>query len=93
MQTNDFIDDVFTRLRLLLVPFPDGDIVAKLERLEADVRRDWGGTNPYIRKTGGSIQVKKQQALNLVNRGVPIKQVVRTTGISRSGLYALLKKR
>lgn len=84
----DIIEDIFARIREIL----RGQYERELEQEEARVREDWGGTEPYIAKRRVREEVKKQ-ALNDLNHGVPMNDVVSKTGISRAQVYRLLKHR
>lgn len=42
----DIIDDVLTRVRGAVEGLPDQALLG----VEAEIRREWGGTEPYVRK-------------------------------------------
>ena len=92
MKEKDIVEDIFFRVKAILGHEFKGEIVLKLEQEEQRVRMDWGGTEPYIPKKRDRNK-EKQKAIDDLNRGVPIPKVVNDTGISRTQLYVLLKKR
>lgn len=88
----DVVTDIFHRVRGILGTDWRIDIAVKLQQEELKVRRDWGGGVQYIRKDPDRSEAR-EKAVNLVRQGTPIKVVVKSTGISRSQLYLLLKSR
>ncbi|MDV6345639.1 helix-turn-helix domain-containing protein [Nitrosomonas sp. Is37] len=90
--SSDFVDDVLNRVKPVLVAYFGEGVVIKLDKIEEEVRQDWGGTTPYIPKNKPKKKTKLQ-AISRLNRGAPVKEVIRETGISRSGIYRLLKER
>lgn len=63
------------------------DIVREVER---QVRRDWAGERPLIRKDPDR-EERRAAAASDLRRGVPVQQVMSARGISRSALYRLYK--
>lgn len=60
--------------------------------VEKQVRHDWGGERPLIRKDPDREARRAQASLDL-QRGESVHKVMRTHGISRSAVYELFKKR
>lgn len=60
--------------------------------VEKQVRHDWGGERPLIRKDPDREARRAQASLDL-QRGESVDKVMRTHGISRSAVYELFKKR
>lgn len=87
----DIVEDIFFRIKAVLGHEFNGAIEIKLDEEEKRIRMDWGGTEPYIPKKKDRTKAK-QIALEQLNRGVPIKNVVNDTGISRTQVYMLLKR-
>lgn len=88
----DIVEDMFSRVKAILGNEFKGEIILKLEQEEQRIRMDWGGTEPYIPKKKDRTELKKT-AIKLLNSGVPIKKVVNDTGICRTDVYMLLKRR
>lgn len=88
----DVVTDIFHRVRGILGAQFSGEINIRLNQEELKIRRDWGGGVQYIRKDPDRSEAR-EKAVNLVRQGTPIKVVVKSTGISRSQLYLLLKSR
>jgi len=88
----DIIEDIFFRVKEVLGAQFQGEIILKLEQEEKKIRMDWGGTEPYIPKKPDRNKAK-QRAIEQLNRGVPIKKVVNDTGICRTQVYMLLKRK
>lgn len=88
----DFIGDVFGRIRTALEPYLDDETMMELDQLEDRVRYDWGGTSAYITKRPDRERIR-EQVLNELRRGVPIPKVASTTGVSRSEIYRILKRK
>lgn len=60
--------------------------------IEKQVRHDWGGERPLIRKDPDREARREAAALDL-QRGDGVQKVMKTHGISRTSVYALFKKR
>jgi Mor family transcriptional regulator len=88
----DIVDDIFARVKAVLGDDFKGQIVVKLAQEELRIRQDWGGTEHYIVKNR-QFKKKKEQAKEELRRGAKICDVVRETGISRSLIYQMLKRR
>ena len=88
----DVVTDIFNRVRKILGVQFSGEINMRLNQEELKIRRDWGGGVQYIRKDPDPSEAR-EKAINLVRQGTPIKVVVKSTGISRSQLYLLLKSK
>lgn len=92
MRDVDIVEDIFARVKEILGDQFAGDISVKLAAEEIKVRQTWGGTEPYIAKKRLPRDVKKK-AMDKLNHGVPIREVVSETGISRTEVYRLLKRK
>ena len=88
----DIVTDIFHRVRGILGVQFSGEINVKLQQEELKIRREWGGGVQYIRKDPDPSE-SREKAITLVRQGTPIKVVVKSTGISRSQLYLLLKSK
>lgn len=60
--------------------------------IEKQVRHDWGGERPLIRKDPDREARREAAALDL-QRGEGVHKVMQKHGISRTSVYALFKKR
>lgn len=60
--------------------------------VETQVRNKYGGDRPYVAKDVER-EERREKARTDLGRGVPVKVVARTHGISRSAVYQLLKRR
>lgn len=97
----DILDDVFTRLQALAV-IPD----TARQQVEQQLRADWGGTSPYIRRHVRDARGRpsasrpdlapeqRQQVLEQQLRGgVPLPQAFAAAGLPRSSGFRFLKRR
>ncbi len=91
-QEADIVEDIFSRVKQILGDEFKGEIAIKLKNEEEKVRQSWGGTESYVAKRKNSKESKKQ-ALTDLNRGVPVKEVIKRSGISRTRVYELLKRK
>lgn len=92
--TTDIVEDIFSRVRQILGSRFDGEIAIKLEREENFVRKAWGGSDIYIPKIKRcSRKITKEAAISDVNNGIPVKEVIKNRGISRTEMYRLLKRK
>jgi len=89
---SDIVDDIFTRIKDVLGDEFKGQIVVRLEQEEVRIRQDWGGTEHYVLKKRDR-EKKKAQAMEELKRGARICDVVNSTGISRTQIYKMLKRR
>lgn len=92
MRDVDIVEDIFARVREILGDRFAGEISVKLAEEEDRVRQAWGGTEPYVAKRRDRGCIKKM-AMDKLNHGAPIQAVVNETGISRAGIYRLLKRK
>jgi len=88
----DIVEDIFSRVRSILGDEFKDQIIIKLEQEEIKIRHDWGGTEPYIAKKRDR-EKRKQEVKEELNRGSTIKEVTRKTGICRTVIYDMLKRR
>lgn len=65
---------------------------AALDRIEEQIRANWGGIDVYIPKRR-PIHERKNAALQDWRNGVPIAQASDAHGIDRSTLYRLINRR
>lgn len=94
----DIVDDFLTRLQALAP-----DTAAQLgQRLESELRQQWGGTERhYIRKgcqahprlSAAGAQQRAAALGNALRDGLPLEQAFSTAGVSRSAGFRLLKRR
>lgn len=92
IEERDIVEDIFTRIRKILGQEYQGDIAGKIDTEEQRIRQEWGGSETYVPKKRVNKQ-KKEQALQDLKKGVPANEVSRKTGISRSLVYELLKRK
>lgn len=61
--------------------------------IDERVRREFGGTAPYVCKTPQRAEAAKAKAVHDFARGTPMREVVRTNGISRASMYRVLGRK
>lgn len=91
MNSSDIVDDIFTRVRSMLGDDFEGKIEIKLDEVENDVRKYWGGRDAYVTKKNG--RKIRENALREINNGTPISVVIQKYAISRTGVYSLLRRK
>ena len=80
----DIVSDFLVRLQQLAPELP----TQTRERLEADIRRDWGGSEPYVAKRPARVHaIKLGEALR---NHKPLAQCFADQGISRRHGYRLI---
>lgn len=92
IEDTDVIEDILAEIREIYESGFNGEIYIKLDQIEARMRQKWGGTEPYISKHKHK-KKERQRAYAELQKGVPPKEVSKRTGVSRSLLYAMLRKR
>lgn len=94
MRNADIVDDIFSRMRQILEDKLCGEIADQLDEEEKRVRRSWGGTEHYVAtRSNRDVLETKKKAMDEINRGVSVKDVVKHTGISRTEMYRLLSNK
>lgn len=88
MPDRDIAKDILRRVAEAC-PAITPELAAKIEN---ELRRDWAGDRPYIRSHNDFPQ-RKAAAKQDLARGVPVAEVQRRHGISRSTIYVLLRGR
>lgn len=88
----DVLRDYLDRLIDAVDRHPQGFTESVAREIEKQVRHDWGGERPLIRKDPDREARRAQASLDL-QRGDTVHKVMRTHGISRSVVYELFKKR
>lgn len=90
----DLIVDILRRVRELL---PENVASSDaLVRIEAQIRRDWGGERPYIAKLGDPVQRRQwersrdRQIRVDYRRGEHVHLLARRYGISESRVYKII---
>lgn len=83
----DVVDDIIERVKKI-IGSENAQIIIKLEQEERNIRKHWGGAEHYVAKNYKQI---KAIALADLRRGVPIKEVISTSGLCRASIYKLLK--
>lgn len=84
----DFVAELFARLRLLPVGVPQ----AVLEKIEIDMRREFGGCRQYICKSGKILKKEKQAALRQdMLTSMTDAEIMAKHGVSRSEYYRVMK--
>ncbi len=63
-----------------------------MRSVEQEVRHDWAGTESLIRKDPDR-EHRRRAARAEIERGTPVREIVSKTGLSRTQVYALFKKR
>lgn len=91
MKNIDIVEDIFLRVKNILGNDCNLEIRSKLEDEEYKVREDWGGTEPYILKKNK--ERAKQRAIEALKNGATVKQAASDTGISRTLVYMLMKRK
>ncbi|SFI31273.1 hypothetical protein [Nitrosomonas sp. Nm34] len=91
IEEKDIVEDIFSQIREIMGNQFHGEVFIKLNQIEARVRQKWGGTEPYIPKNREKKKAKEKAANDLKN-GVPPKEVIKSTGISRTEVYRLLNR-
>jgi len=92
-QDADIVEDIFARVKQILGDDFKGDIAIKLKNEEEKVRQSWGGGHQYVSNQRWKNRKKKEQAMKDLNKGVPVNQVIKSNGISRTEVYRLLKRK
>ena len=83
----DIVDDFLTRLKTLAPEIP-AEVTGPLE---ASMRQQWGGTEPYVGKRPSRLHsMAIGQALQ---QRQPLDQAFRSAGIRRANGYRILKLR
>lgn len=88
---NDIVDDIFTRVKAILGDEFKGQIVVMLEDEEIRIRKDWGGTEPYISKKM-DIEKRKAIALEKLKEGKSLKEAARQAEICETYVHMLRKR-
>lgn len=88
----DIVNDIFLRVREILGPDFKGNIRMKLEKEEIAVRKDWGGAELYVNKHPERRERRKKVQENF-KKGMTIPELMKEQGISRTQVYALLKRK
>ncbi|MXS85302.1 AlpA family phage regulatory protein [Nitrosomonas sp. HPC101] len=86
----DIVEDMISRVMDVLNIRSGSEPAARLNEVEQQIRQAWGGTEPYILRCRRRDKMR-EQALQTLAKGLPLKEVVRKTGISRAQVYRLLK--
>ncbi len=86
----DIVEDIITRVIDTLNISSNSESAVRLREVERQIRKTWGGTEPYILKHSCRDEVREQVLKNLTS-GVSVQDVVSKTGISRAQVYRLLK--
>lgn len=86
----DIVEDMISRVMDALNIRSGCESAARLHEVEQQIRRIWGGTEPYILKNNHRDKIREQALQNLA-KGLPVQDVVSKTGISRAQVYRLLK--
>lgn len=86
----DIVEDMLSRVMDALNIRSGDASSARLHEVEQQIRQEWGGTEPYIPKYRRRDKIR-EQALQTLAKGMPLKEVVSRTGISRAQVYRLLK--
>jgi len=91
MHDDDFVRDIIKRIR---AEYPDIDD-ATAEKIECDIRHDWGGERPYISREN-HIREKKRKKVRDAIKGsgddVRMSAIASSTGVHRSTIYRMLKR-
>lgn len=99
----DIVDDLLTRMRTAVAGLPDDAV----RLVEASIRQEWGGTEPYIRKhtrqARGGPPARLRPELGPAERaavlatglraGKPIAELFREAGYSKTRGFCALAKR
>lgn len=86
----DIVKDILVRV-LEIAARGDGAFTESMAReIESQVRHEYGGTECYINKRP-ALDDRREKARVALDRGVPVKDVARSSGMSRATLYNLLK--
>lgn len=91
---DDFVSASCRRIEEIAVRLGVSPEVATLIGAEWDsrTRREEGGCEVYIAKTGPAVEAKKRRALEEVQRTGRVAEAADGNGISRRTLYRLLKR-
>ena len=93
VHSDDPLRDFLARLLAAIAKAEGGGIDEGMAReIERQMRRDWAGSEPYI-AADPDREARRRQAEAELARGRPVGLVARKTGMSRSTLYGLLKRR
>ena len=86
----DIVNDIFLRIKQILGPEFKGQIKVLLEDEESAVRKDWGGSEPYIQKKPKNKRIK---VVEKITEGKSIDVIASESGINRATVYRLLKRK
>lgn len=90
---SDIITDILARVEEVLPGRKDAR--KYLDRIEADIRRDWGGDRPYIARAGESaiLEMSKRNAAILRDHraGERATYLARKYGISRKRVHEIVR--
>jgi len=90
---DDIIKDILSRVEAVI---PKKDCRTFLDKIEAEIRRDWGGDRPYIAKAGesGVPEMSKRNAAILRDhqRGERPTYLARKYGISRQRVHEIIRE-
>jgi hypothetical protein len=81
----DIIDDFLTRLQQHV---PNVAPETRLQ-LESGLRQSWGGTEPYVGKRLSPMS-RSWAVANGLRRSMPLKDIFKSAGVSRSTGYRIL---
>ena len=89
---DDIITDILSRVEAVI---PKKNCRTFLDKIEAEIRRDWGGDRPYIAKTGETaIEETSRRNAAIVRdhqRGERPTFLARKYGISRQRVHEILR--
>ena len=87
----DLIDDIFDRVKNILGADSNATVKVALETEKNKLRLEHGGSNQYICKS--SKIDKKCIILSELRKGLTVKEISSSTGISRTLIYNYLKSK
>jgi len=85
--SDDIIRDIILRIQQLAPGFEESMAI----ELEREIRADWAGEKPYI-AADPDREARRVAAQTQLARGRPVAEVASKTGLTRGGLYKLLKR-
>lgn len=87
----DVLRDFLERLVAAIHQHQDGFSETVIRQIERQVRNDWVGERCYIGKLPG--EQTRQAVEQEFRRGTPVRDIARRTGLGRSYVYELYKRR
>jgi hypothetical protein len=83
----DILVDIFGKVK----SFVSAELCAKIDEIERETRREWGGAYVYVPKR--DTKAIKAEVLKKINQGLSVREVSKQTGFSITGIYIMLRRK